>query len=78
MFGLQFKAICPYCGKEHFVDLGACTHYYKVNDSEFDYTKYKCCECKKEYWLSHVSTNVRDIKIINENDKLKSTSIVFW
>ena len=78
MFGLQFNATCPYCGKEHFVDLGACTHYYKINNSEFDYTKYKCWECGKEYWLSHASTNVRDIKKINEDDKLKSTRIVCW
>lgn len=78
MFGLQFNSTCPYCGKEHFVDLGAFTHYYKINDSEYDYTKYKCLSCKEKYWLSHEGTNVIETRKINENDKLTSTDIVCW
>lgn len=62
MFGLYFNAICPNCGREHHVNLGACTGYYKVNDYESEYTDYVCPLCNKPYWLAHNSNSVVDVK----------------
>lgn len=78
MFGLRIKVICPYCGQEHIVSLGCSTGYYKINNSEYSYTKCQCYLCKEKYWLSHTIDGVRDVKKVNESDKLDWTHTTCW
>lgn len=78
MFGLRFKVVCPYCRREHMVSLGCATDYYKINNSEYSYTKNKCGLCKKEYWLNHTLDKVNDIKKIGESNKLDLICTINW
>lgn len=78
MFELKVNCTCPYCGKENLVDLAACMEYYRINNSEYDYTIVDCSECEKEYWLSHLGDRVKDIKEICKTDKLEPRTIGCW
>lgn len=77
MLGLRFKTTCPHCKQEHIVSLGN-AKYYKVNNSECSYTKIKCCLCGKEYWLSHMTSMVRDVKKVDKSDKLDWSHTTCW
>ena len=79
MFGLYFESICPNCGKKHNVDLGACTAYYTVNDSELEYTPYTCPKCVKSYWLAHTGTGIPlETKKRNVTDKVRREGVICW
>lgn len=77
MFGISIKLECPHCNQEHMQNLGI-TNYYRINNSKNDYTKCRCYLCKELYWLSHICSDVIDVRKINENDELDKISTVCW
>lgn len=78
MFGLAIRVTCPYCEEEYIELLGSSTHYYKINDSEQQYTKCTCSLCGEEYWLQHFTEENGESRKVNKDDDLTLVSIVNW
>ena len=73
MFGLEINVVCPNCNQS----LGCSTGYYKIDESEREYTKCTCYLCGSKYWLHH-SSDAIDVRKVTGEEKLKQTAIICW